>query len=90
MVLSFSPWEKRRERERGRSERENCSLVYIYPGLLEEPFLKVEVYVRKLNGEHVGRIRARFLLYDEANSDFSDYQRLTDARYEEESTIEAD
>ena len=51
---------------------------------------KVEVYVRKLNADNNGRIHARFHLYDEANSDFSDYQRLTDARYEEESTIEAD
>ena len=51
---------------------------------------KVEVYVGKLNADNDGRIRARFLLYDESNSDFSDYQRLTDARYEEESTIEAD
>ena len=49
---------------------------------------KVESYVQKLNFENVGRIRARFYVYDESNSEFSDFQRLTDPQYEEESTIE--
>ena len=51
---------------------------------------KVEVYVRKLNADNNGRIHARFHLYDEANSDFSDYQRLTDPIYEEQTTLEAE
>ena len=48
----------------------------------------MEYYVQKLNSEIDGRIRARFYVYDESNSDFSDFQRLTDPQYEEESTIE--
>ena len=55
-----------------------------------ETILKVEVYVQKLNADNSGRIRARFHLYDEANSEFSDFQRLTDPRYEEQSTVDAD
>ena len=47
---------------------------------------KVEAYVRKLNADNNGRIHARFHIYDEANSDLSDYQRLTNPRYEEKST----
>ena len=49
---------------------------------------KVEAYVQKLNAQNTGRIRARFYVYDETNSEFSDFQRLTDPRYEEGSTIE--
>ena len=51
-----------------------------------ETMLQVESYVRKLNADNNGRIHARFHIYDEANSDFSDYQRLTNPHYEEKST----
>ena len=68
----------------------DIKLIFYFWIFHEEPYFKVEVYVSKLNTQNDGRIRARFYVYDEENSDFSDYQRITDPGYEEESTLEAD
>ena len=70
--------------------QEDAAYFILTLGLSWRTIFEVEVYVTKLNADNAGRIKAHFYLYDESNSDFSDYQRLTDVRYEEESTIEAD